>query len=116
LYHIMLNQPGQHIVTCMSDCRQGFGLDTGFIDYFKTQHLITLNYSAITDLPTLQITRAHVKSFPVHSVFTGSCLVMAYNNGYSSASGLKSSLNGGPLPTELSLHFVLPITPRHGPP
>jgi hypothetical protein len=42
-----------NIVTCMCDYRRGFGLD---IDHFSTQLVITLNYSAITDLHTLQIT------------------------------------------------------------
>jgi hypothetical protein len=40
----------------MSDFRWAFGLDAGFIDHFDTQHEITLNYGAITDLHTLQIT------------------------------------------------------------
>jgi hypothetical protein len=37
-------------------CRRGFGLDIAFIDHFNTQLAITLNYSAIADLHTLQIT------------------------------------------------------------
>jgi hypothetical protein len=39
--------------------------------------VITLNYSAIANFHTLQITTAHAKSFPACSVFTSSCLVMA---------------------------------------
>jgi hypothetical protein len=73
------------------------GLDIGFIDHFNTQ--LMLNYSAIANFHTLQITSVHAKSFPACCVFTTRFLVMAYNNGYSSASGLKSSLNGGSLPT-----------------
>jgi hypothetical protein len=41
----------------------GFGLETGFIDHFKTRLMTTLNYSAIADLHTSQITTAHAKSF-----------------------------------------------------
>jgi ethanolamine utilization microcompartment shell protein EutS len=43
----------------MRDFRRGFGLDIGFIDHFSTQLVITLNYSAIADLYTLQITVTH---------------------------------------------------------
>jgi hypothetical protein len=78
----------------------GFGLDVGFIDHFNTQFVITLNYSAIANLHTLQ---NHAKSFPVRGVFTSNCLVTASDYGCSSASGLKSSLNGSSLPTELFL-------------
>jgi hypothetical protein len=82
----------------MSDSQLGFGLDIGFIDRFNTQLVLTLNYSTIANLHTLQITRAHIKSFPACSVFTSSCLVTDSNSSYSSVSGL-SSLNGGSLPT-----------------
>jgi hypothetical protein len=105
-----------NIVTILSDSGRGFGLHVGFIDHFNTQLVITLNYSAIANFHTLQITSAHAESFPPCSGFTSSCLIMAFNNGYSSAYGLKSSLNGGTLLTELSLHFVSLITPQHGPP
>jgi hypothetical protein len=40
-----------------------FGLDIGFIDHLNIQLVITLNYSSIADLHTLQITTAHAKSF-----------------------------------------------------
>jgi hypothetical protein len=83
------------------DSRRGFGLGIGFIDHFSTQLVITLNYSAIADLYTLKITRARSKCFAACSVCASSCLVTACNNGYSSASVLKSSLNGGSFPTEL---------------
>jgi hypothetical protein len=36
-----------------------FGLDIGFTDHFNIQLVITLNYSAIADLHTLQITVTH---------------------------------------------------------
>jgi hypothetical protein len=49
-------------------------------------------------------------SFPARSAFTSNCLVTAYNNGYSSASGIKSSLHGDSLAS-----IVLLITPLHGP-
>jgi hypothetical protein len=39
----------------MSDSWRGFG----FIDHFDTQLVITLNYGAIADFRTLQITSAH---------------------------------------------------------
>jgi hypothetical protein len=35
----------------------------GFIDHFNTRFVTTLNYSAITDLHTSQITTAQAKSF-----------------------------------------------------
>jgi hypothetical protein len=44
----------------MSDCRRGFGLKIGFID---TRLVTALNYSAIANLHTLQITTAPAKSF-----------------------------------------------------
>jgi hypothetical protein len=40
-----------------------FGLDIEFTDYFNTRFMNTLNYCAIADLHTLQITTAHAKSF-----------------------------------------------------
>jgi hypothetical protein len=46
-----------HIVTCVSDCRQGLGLDIGFIEHL---HVVTTNnYNTITNFHTLQITTAH---------------------------------------------------------
>jgi hypothetical protein len=48
-----------HIVMCMSDSWRGFGLDIRFIDHFNIQLIITLNYSAITDIHTLQVTVTH---------------------------------------------------------
>jgi hypothetical protein len=31
-----------YIVTCMSDCRRGFGLEIGFIDHFNTRRVTHL--------------------------------------------------------------------------
>jgi hypothetical protein len=41
----------------------GFGLEVGFIDHFNTWLVTAPNYSAITDVHTLQISTAHTKSF-----------------------------------------------------
>jgi hypothetical protein len=41
----------------------GFGLKNGFIDHFNTRLVITINYSAIVNLHTSQITRAHAQTF-----------------------------------------------------
>jgi hypothetical protein len=81
------------------DSRRGFGLDIGFTDHLNTRLVTTVNYRLIADLHTLQINTAHAKSFPGYSVFTNICLVTDSNNGYSSASVLKFSLNDGSLPT-----------------
>jgi hypothetical protein len=47
----------------------GFVLTIRFIDHFNTRLVTTLNYSAIADLHTLQMTAAHTKPFhsPVSS-------------------------------------------------
>jgi hypothetical protein len=68
---------------------------------WNTRLVITLNYSAIANLHTLLFTRTHGKSFPARSVITRRLLVTTSNNGYSYVSGLKSSLNGGSLPSRL---------------
>jgi hypothetical protein len=47
------------------DSRRGFGLDVGFIGHFNTQLVITLNYSAISNFYTLQITITHTLVFSV---------------------------------------------------
>jgi hypothetical protein len=85
----------KHIVTCQSDYRRGFDFDIGFIDHYNILLVITPNFSAIGDFHTLP---NHAKSFPARSLFTSSYLVTASNNGYSCASVLKSSLDGGSLP------------------
>jgi hypothetical protein len=89
----------------MSDYRRGFGLNIRFIDHCNTQDIITLNYSAIDNVHNLQFTRAYAKSFPACSVFTSSCLVTVSNNNYSSAFGLKSTVNNGSIPTKLFLCY-----------
>jgi hypothetical protein len=83
----------------MSDTRQSFELHIRFIDHYNTPLITTLNSSAIANFDTLQSIRTHAKSFPARSVFISIYLITAPNNGYSSASWLKSSLNGGSLPT-----------------
>jgi hypothetical protein len=57
------------------------GVWIGFIDHFNTQLVITLDYSAIADLHTLQINRAHTKSFLARNVSTSNCLATASNSG-----------------------------------
>jgi hypothetical protein len=52
-----------YIVKCKSDYRRGFGLGIGFLDHLNTRLMATLNYSAIADLHTLQITTANANSF-----------------------------------------------------
>jgi hypothetical protein len=59
-------------------------LGIGFIDHFSTKLVSTLNYSAIANFHTLQITTADAKSFLAVSVFTGN----GSNNGYFSVSML----------------------------
>jgi hypothetical protein len=94
--------------------REGVTLD-GVLDWIldlwstSTQLAVTLNYSAIADLHISQIAITHAKSFPARSVIS-SCLVTASNNGYSSASVLKSYLNGGSLPTEHSCNLPAAIS------
>jgi hypothetical protein len=51
------------------------------------------------------------KSFPPFSIFTRRFLVTSSNNGYSSASVLKSSLIGSSLPTELNSTFIFVCVP-----
>jgi hypothetical protein len=55
----------------MSECRRGFGLDIGFIDYVNTQLVTKPSYSAIADLRTLQITLQPAVS---HKWLPGNCL------------------------------------------
>jgi hypothetical protein len=64
----------------------------GLIKYLYTQLVTASNYSAIANLHTLQITRAHAK--PSQSAFTSCFLVTDLNNGDSSASVLMSLLSG----------------------
>jgi hypothetical protein len=76
--------------------------DIGFIDHFNTQLVITLNYSAIADIHTLQITRAHILVFLVCTLSTSRFLVTTSNSRDFSTTVLKSSLNGSSLPTASS--------------
>jgi hypothetical protein len=77
----------------MSDYRWGFGSEFGFIGLFNTRLVTTINYSAIADLDTQQITTAHDKSFPARSVFTNRSLVTASNSGNSSTASKQYSLH-----------------------
>jgi hypothetical protein len=45
----------------MGNYRQGFGLETGFID--PLQDVTASNYNTVTNFHTLQITAAHAKPF-----------------------------------------------------
>jgi hypothetical protein len=81
----------------MSDYRRGFRLDISFIDHLLV--ISTNNYNTYY----FHTSQNHTKSFPACKIFTGSCLVTVSKNGYSSASGLKSSLNSSSLPIELNL-------------
>jgi hypothetical protein len=89
----------------------GFGLEIGFIDHVNTGLVTTLNYSTIANLHTLQITKAHAKSFEACSVFTSRSLVKASNNGDSST---KSSLHRLAYNSLTSKLFSV-TTSRHGP-
>jgi hypothetical protein len=76
------------------DSRRNFGLDIEFID--NVQVVTTNNYNTIANLHRLyKITL----SFPARSVFTSCCLIKVSYNCYSTASWLKSTFNGGCLPT-----------------
>jgi hypothetical protein len=66
--------------------------------------VVTIFYSSL----------AHALSIFQPVVSSSSFLVTATNNGYSSASGLKSSLNGGSLTTELFLSLSLMLRPSVG--
>jgi hypothetical protein len=109
LYHSHINT-----VTCMC-VWLSTGSWIGFIDHLNTWHVTTLNYSAVANFNTLQFTSAHAKSFVVFSVFSSNCLVTASKTGYSSASGLKSCLNGSSLPT-VCLPYNWLATISHQPP
>jgi hypothetical protein len=84
-----------HTVTCMCESRRGFGLDIGFTDHLYTQLQNTNNYSATANLQNSQITIETAKPFPVYFVLTSRVLATTSN----SVAALKSSLNGGSLPT-----------------
>jgi hypothetical protein len=81
----------------MCDYRRGFRLDIAFIDHLQVETTNKYTTIVISTLYKMKL------SFPACSVFPRRFLVTASNKVYSSASGLKSSLNGGSLPTELFL-------------
>jgi hypothetical protein len=59
-----------------------FGLDIGFIDHFNIQLVITLNYSTIADLHTLQITVTHTSVLSLASsqrLLTGEILQLQHS-------------------------------------
>jgi hypothetical protein len=109
----------------ISDYRRGLGLVIGFIDHLCTQLGTTSNCSSIAILHNLQIITAQAKYYPTSCVFSSHSLVRTSNSGDSSASAVKSSLNGASFITESFLHrlpyrtmLVVPvvflISPRHG--
>jgi hypothetical protein len=61
-----------------------FVSDIGFIHHFDSRLVTTLNYSAIADLHTLQISKAYAK--PSHPTLTIRFPVTDLNKGDSSAS------------------------------
>jgi hypothetical protein len=105
-----------NIVMCISDCRQGFGLEIGFSHHLTTQLVttITSNYSAFANLHTLQITTAPAKFSPACCVLISRSLITASNSGNSSACALRCSLNDGSLKTVLTSKDVFVITTQLG--
>jgi hypothetical protein len=78
------------MVTWYSDSRRVSGLEIGFIDYFNTWLVTTLNYSVIADLHTLQIPTAHAKPFQSPTVSTSRFSETDFNNEDSSTALLSS--------------------------
>jgi hypothetical protein len=74
---------------------------TRFIDHLQVITTSNYDYNTVAGFHTLQMTTAHTKPFPACSVFTRRFLATASNSGYSSASVLKSTLNGSSRPPEL---------------
>jgi hypothetical protein len=97
----------QYTIICMGNYRRDLRLEIKFTAHFNTRLVTTLNYSAIADLHTLQITTAYVKSF--YSVFTSRSLVTATNSEDSSASAF-TSLPAGSQLHRLSLPFTNSLT------
>jgi hypothetical protein len=94
----------------MSDCKQGFGLDTGFIDHFNTQLVIPLNYSAIANFHTLNKSLVHTLSL---FKFAVSSLVVAWSWLLTMAIPLlpgSSPVSGGSLPTAFSSQTDFQLT------
>jgi hypothetical protein len=92
----------------MSDYRRGLDWWLDFTDHFNTQLVITINYSAIADLLTLQTTKTHAKSFK-YAVFISRSLVTASNSGDSAAS-VHTSLPAGSQLHRLSIFFIDSLT------
>jgi hypothetical protein len=95
----------------LSDSRWGFGLEIGFIDHFNARLVTALNYGAIVDLHTLQITVPYtlviLVCYCLHGAFPGN----GSNDDYSSASGIESSPTGGSVATVSSCSSCLPHSP-----
>jgi hypothetical protein len=102
--HIGRKSKCKNTVTNVGDYRRGFGLDIGFIDHYtynSERQVITAPPLISTFYKSSQHTP---ESFPACCVCTSRSLATASNNGDSSASVLKSSLNGGFPPTDCFLH------------
>jgi hypothetical protein len=76
-----------------------------WIRHINTQFVITLIFTLHQSLQHM------LRSFPDWSVFTRRLLVTVSNNGYSSLSVLKSSLNGGSFLTTYSCSSCPPYNP-----
>jgi hypothetical protein len=103
----------------------GYGLVNGFIDHLHTPIGTTSNYSAITNLHTLQITTVPAKPFPVCCFITSHLLATASTNGDSSGSCAQVLLSQLPMqnslltvnstiaPSLLSLHSRAQLNFQH---
>jgi hypothetical protein len=78
-----------------------------FFDHFTTQLGNTINYSAIANILTLQITAANTKSSPSCSVFTSRFLVTALREEIFQIQTLKSHLQRLPYRTASQLTLFL---------
>jgi hypothetical protein len=63
LLYVMMSCGLKDTVPCMNDYRQGLDWRLALLTTFNTCVMTTLNYSATTDLHTLQIITAHAMSF-----------------------------------------------------
>jgi hypothetical protein len=97
--HKELRQPYCHVYEWL---QTGFVLDIGFTGHFQTWSVSTLNYNAIVNLHTLQITAAHAKAF--HSVFTMRSLVKLLTVGFFSFCAHFIARWSSTAPTKSSLH------------
>jgi hypothetical protein len=96
---VVFLSPRCHIVTSTCDSRRGFVYEIGFIDHFSTRlvttHLNIASWLISTIYKSLQHTLSIFSLLCLHQQLPGN----SSNNGYSSVSVLKSSLNGGSLAT-----------------